>query len=65
MVVTFAFAVKLMYVVDKANMLDCSLPIYLDGHLIGGIGVSGGTVGQDVQVATAGVLALGALTSAS
>jgi len=54
-----------MYVVDKANMLDCSLPIYLDGYLIGGIGVSGGTVGQDVQVATAGVLALGALTSAS
>jgi len=46
-------------------MPECSLPIYLDGYLIGGIGVSGGTVGQDVQVATAGVLALGGSTSAS
>ncbi|KAF2110202.1 hypothetical protein BDV96DRAFT_651347 [Lophiotrema nucula] len=40
-------------------------PIYLNGYLIGGVGVSGGTVSQDEEVATAGVLGLGALTSAS
>jgi uncharacterized protein GlcG (DUF336 family) len=34
------------------------LPIYLNGKLIGGVGVSGGTVPQDVQVAQAGVLGL-------
>ena len=35
------------------------MPIYLDGYLIGGVGVSGGTVAQDESVATAGVLGLG------
>jgi uncharacterized protein GlcG (DUF336 family) len=43
----------------------CRLPIYLHGHLIGGVGVSGGSVEQDIEVATAGVLALGASVSAS
>jgi uncharacterized protein GlcG (DUF336 family) len=33
-------------------------PIYLDGKLIGGVGVSGGTVPQDVQVAQGGILGL-------
>ncbi|KAF2192473.1 DUF336-domain-containing protein [Zopfia rhizophila CBS 207.26] len=41
------------------------VPIFLGGHLIGGVGVSGGTVSQDVEVATAGVLGLGGRTSAS
>lgn len=41
------------------------VPIYLNGYLIGGVGVSGGTVPQDVEVATAGVTALGASTSVS
>lgn len=35
-------------------------PIYLNGKLIGGVGVSGGTVPQDIQVAQAGILGIGA-----
>ena len=35
------------------------LPIFVNGHFIGAVGVSSGTVDQDVQVATAGVLAIG------
>jgi uncharacterized protein GlcG (DUF336 family) len=35
------------------------LPIYVAGHFIGAVGVSGGTVDQDVMVATAGVQAIG------
>ncbi|KAH7127135.1 hypothetical protein B0J11DRAFT_605132 [Dendryphion nanum] len=35
------------------------LPIYLDGKLIGGVGVSGGTVEQDTLVAMAGIEGLG------
>ena len=34
------------------------LPILVDGHCVGGIGVSGGTGEQDVEVATAGIAAL-------
>lgn len=33
-------------------------PIYLDGSLVGAIGVSGGSVEQDKQVAEAGIKAL-------
>jgi uncharacterized protein GlcG (DUF336 family) len=33
-------------------------PVYIEGRLIGGVGVSGGTVAQDVQVAQGGVRAL-------
>lgn len=36
------------------------LPIYYQGKLIGGVGVSGGTVPQDVEVATAGLAGIGA-----
>ena len=39
------------------------VPIYLEGKLIGGVGVSGVSAEQDDLVATAGVLGLGALTS--
>lgn len=35
-------------------------PIYLGGKLIGGVGVSGGTVPQDIQVAQAGIRGVGA-----
>jgi uncharacterized protein GlcG (DUF336 family) len=35
------------------------VPITLSGAFIGGLGVSGGAVDQDVQVADAGVAALG------
>jgi uncharacterized protein GlcG (DUF336 family) len=34
------------------------LPIFLDGKVVGGIGVSGGTSSEDAQVAIAGVDAL-------
>lgn len=35
------------------------LPLYdVNGHLLGGVGVSGGTVAQDIDVVTAGVAAL-------
>lgn len=34
------------------------LPLYYDGKLIGAIGVSGGTVPQDEEVAAAGVAGL-------
>jgi uncharacterized protein GlcG (DUF336 family) len=40
------------------------VPIYLEGRLIGGVGVSGGSVEQDLSVANAGVEALGANTKA-
>lgn len=45
----------------KATNLPGGLPIVLDGHLIGAIGVGSGTGEQDVEVAAAGV---GALTGA-
>ncbi|USP81204.1 hypothetical protein yc1106_08478 [Curvularia clavata] len=38
------------------------LPIYVDGKLIGGVGVSGGSVDQDLFAAHAGVESLGAST---
>jgi uncharacterized protein GlcG (DUF336 family) len=34
------------------------LPIMVDGHYVGGVGVSGGTAGQDAEVAQAGIAAL-------
>jgi uncharacterized protein GlcG (DUF336 family) len=40
------------------------LPIYHEGRLIGGVGVSGGTVPQDVEVATAGLAGIGASSTA-
>ncbi|EUC39048.1 hypothetical protein COCCADRAFT_81870 [Bipolaris zeicola 26-R-13] len=40
------------------------LPIYLNGRLIGGVGVSGGSVEQDLSAAFAGVEGLGASSKA-
>ncbi|KAF3048246.1 hypothetical protein E8E12_011471 [Didymella heteroderae] len=40
------------------------LPIYYKGKLIGGVGVSGGTVPQDVEVATAALAGIGASATA-
>src|SRR5881296_1541635 len=34
------------------------LPIYVDGHIVGGIGCSSGTIQQDREVATSGINAL-------
>lgn len=41
-----------------ANIVEGGLPIYLDGKVIGGIGVSGVTSEQDGEIAKAGVDAL-------
>lgn len=42
-----------------ANGVEGGLPLVLDGKIIGGIGVSGGSSEQDGVVAQAGVEALG------
>ncbi|KAF2467189.1 DUF336-domain-containing protein [Lindgomyces ingoldianus] len=56
-----------LYGIEETNgglvVFGGGVPIYLDGYLIGGVGVSGGTVSQDVEVSTAGVMGLGATTS--
>jgi glc operon protein GlcG len=44
--------------VGKATNLPGGLPIVVDGHLVGAIGVGSGTGEQDVDVASAGVAAL-------
>lgn len=36
-------------------ILGGGIPLFRDGHLAGGIGVSGGTSAQDIEVATAAV----------
>jgi uncharacterized protein GlcG (DUF336 family) len=41
------------------------VPVFFEGQLIGGVGVSGGTVEQDLSVAIAGVEGLGASPRAS
>lgn len=58
-----------LYGIEQTNgglvVFGGGFPVILDGKLIGGVGVSGGSVEQDVQVATAGVKGLkGASTGA-
>jgi uncharacterized protein GlcG (DUF336 family) len=45
---------------DNITLLGGGLPIVLGGVPVGGIGSSGGSVEQDVEVATAGLAAIGA-----
>lgn len=56
-----------IYGIEETNgglvVFGGGLPIYYSGVLIGAIGVSGGTVAQDVKVATAGVMALSSSNS--
>ena len=47
-----------MLVMSGAMPIDGGLPIMVDGAVIGGIGVSGGTSAQDGQVAQAGLATL-------
>jgi uncharacterized protein GlcG (DUF336 family) len=51
---------ELQGIVHTENMiiLGGGLPIYSDGHLIGGIGVSGGSAEQDTQCAQSALDAL-------
>jgi hypothetical protein len=48
----------------ECGLMFIRLPIYHEGRLIGGVGVSGGTVPQDVEVATAGLAGIGASSTA-
>jgi glc operon protein GlcG len=45
--------------------LGGGLPIYIDGHLVGGIGVGSGTADQDVDVGLAALHAIGASDQAT
>jgi glc operon protein GlcG len=47
-----------MLVMSGAVPIDGGLPIMVDGLVIGGIGISGGTSAQDGQVAQAGLATL-------
>jgi len=42
------------------GMLEGGVPVVVDGHVIGAVGVSGVKSEQDVQIARAGIAALGA-----
>jgi uncharacterized protein GlcG (DUF336 family) len=44
---------------DGLIVFGGGVPIYVDSHFIGAVGVSGGTTDQDVMVAEAGVAAVG------
>lgn len=44
---------------DVLVVFGGGVPIFADGYFIGAVGVSGGSVDQDVQIATAGVNAVG------
>ena len=56
-----------LYGIEETNgvlvVFGGGVPIYVDGYFIGAVGVSGGSTAQDVQVATAGVSAVGNVNS--
>jgi uncharacterized protein GlcG (DUF336 family) len=58
-----------LYGIEETNgglvVFGGGMPIYLNSHFIGAVGVSGGTVDQDIQVATAGVSAVGSTNMTS
>ena len=43
---------------DRMTIFGGGCPIYIEGDLVGGIGVSGGTAAQDEQCAKAALLAI-------
>jgi glc operon protein GlcG len=43
---------------EGASVVQGGIPIVVDGKVVGGLGVSGGSGAQDVQVAEAGIAAL-------
>lgn len=54
-----AIAIKLALATDGNRInLPGGVPIIVDGHVIGGIGVGSGTGAQDLEVAKAGIAAL-------
>jgi glc operon protein GlcG len=42
------------------GMLEGGLPVMVDGHVVGAVGVSGVKSSEDAQIAAAGIAALGA-----
>ena len=48
---------------SRATMVGGGLPVVVDGEVVGGIGVGGGSVDQDVACSQAGLDALAAMTS--
>jgi glc operon protein GlcG len=42
------------------GMLEGGLPVVVDGHVVGAVGVSGVKSSEDAQIAAAGIAALGA-----
>jgi uncharacterized protein GlcG (DUF336 family) len=49
----------------KVIIFGGGIPVVLDGHIVGAVGASAGTVEQDIAVAEAAVAVLGRPTSAS
>ena len=45
---------------ELKGMLEGGVPVIVDGHVIGAVGVSGVKSNEDVQIAKAGIAALGA-----
>ena len=43
---------------EGASVLQGGIPIVMDGKVVGGLGLSGGSGAQDVQAAEAGIAAL-------
>ena len=42
----------------RLTLLGGGIPIVVDGQVVGGIGASGGTIAQDIDIANAGLAAL-------
>ena len=42
----------------RLTLLGGGMPIMVDGQVVGGIGASGGTIAQDIEVANAGLAAI-------
>lgn len=54
-----AIAIKLALATDGMRInLPGGVPIIVDGHVVGGIGVGSGTGAQDLEVAKAGIAAI-------
>jgi glc operon protein GlcG len=53
-----AFMLESFMKQQRLTMLGGGIPIVVDGQVVGGIGTSGGTIPQDIEVAEAGLAAL-------
>ena len=42
----------------QVTLLGGGIPIVVDGQVVGGIGASGGTIAQDIEVSNAGLAAI-------